>query len=193
MDRPRDAAKVARGCVTLAAAAFFAVILVVVISLGVLSWKTHFPGTNREYLRYLASIVMRYRTAHGALPEGFEQAHTDSGIILPNRGDKYGRGLSYIRCDDRAFFLRSVGANHREEQGLGDDESVYWIDANEVDRETFVRYLTGKTSIAGSSWTDRDGAYSQLQELFGVEASPSSLPPPEVLEESNRPIRSSPK
>jgi hypothetical protein len=92
-------------------------------------WKT-----NEDYLDYLASIVLKYQSKHGNLPGGFETAHKDSGITLPNRGDKFGNSLAYYQFENRAFMFRSYGTNQKDDLGHNDDLDLYYLDGKKVKR-----------------------------------------------------------
>jgi hypothetical protein len=98
---------------------------------------------NETYVDHLASLVLRYQERHGSPPQGFEEAHKESGVALPNRGDKYGRPLIYIKCGDRGFMFRANGDNRKDDLGLGDDVDLYYLDGKRVAREEFIAYLKG--------------------------------------------------
>src|SRR5690606_6649430 len=80
-----------------------------------------------DYLNYLASLDIQYQNKHGAVPESFDQAHSESGVVLPNRGDKYGRGLAYVDFQPDAFMFRSYGVNNHNVLGLGVELGIYYI------------------------------------------------------------------
>jgi len=106
---------------------------------GCSKWKT-----NEDYLNYLASLVIQYQNKHGAVPESFDQAHSESGVVLPNRGDKYGRGLAYVDFQPDAFMFRSYGENNQNDLGFGDDLDIYYIAGKKVPREALIAYLKSK-------------------------------------------------
>lgn len=103
-------------------------------------WKT-----NEEYLDYLASIVLNYQVKHGKLPEHFSVAHDDSGIILPNRGDKNGNGLVYMQFPPNAFVFRSFGRNNKDDSGEGDDLDLYYVRGKKVTRKDFLSHAAAHT------------------------------------------------
>jgi hypothetical protein len=100
-----------------------------------------YPGTNEEYMNYLASIVLQYQKKHGKVPEGFEIAHRESKIVLPNRGDKNGDPYVYRRVGSKAFFFRGYGRDGKNNLGLGDDTDVYYVETKKVNREEFIQYM----------------------------------------------------
>jgi len=106
------------------------------VSSGCSKWKT-----NEDYLDYLASLVIQYQNKKGSVPESFGQAHAESGVTLPNRGDKNGRSLAYVGFQPDAFMFRSYGENNKDDFGLGDDFDIYYIAEKKVTRETLITYL----------------------------------------------------
>ncbi len=97
----------------LAAAAVFAGAIGLIVLMG------HEPAAanlrkNRAYLERLAGIAAGYIARHGEAPDGFDQAlneaHAQTGLILPNRGDADGHGLAYEKLGKRAFALTSTRA-----------------------------------------------------------------------------------
>ena len=72
----------------------------------------------------LGSIVLDFKEEHGHLPDSFEEAHKDSGVVLPNRGDAFGRSLIYKKTGEDSFYFLSYGPNNEFEDGLGDDLKV---------------------------------------------------------------------
>lgn len=123
---------------------------------GCSKWKT-----NEDYMSYLASLVLQYQNKHGAVPEYFELAHTESGVVLPNRGDKYGRGLAYVGFQPDAFMLRSYGENNQNDLGLGDDLDIYYIEGKRVSREDMIAHLKNNQE---SYYWEVYGSWFQKQE-----------------------------
>ena len=77
---------------------------------------------NEKYLKEtLGLIILDYAKKHGEVPENFEEAHDESGIVLPNRGDYFGQSLAYRKIGKMSFYLHSYGANRRDDGGKGDD------------------------------------------------------------------------
>jgi len=94
----------------LAAAAVFAGAIGLIVLMG------HEPAAanlrkNRAYLEHLAGIAAGYIARHGEAPDGFDQAlneaHAQTGLILPNRGDADGHALTYKKLGKRSFALSS--------------------------------------------------------------------------------------
>ena len=98
-------------------------------------------STNEEYLDYLASIVIDYQSKQGAVPESFENAHNASNVVLPNRGDKYGRTLVYFNFPPDAFMFRSYGTNQKDDLGFEDDLDVYYIKTKKTNRSNFISHI----------------------------------------------------
>jgi hypothetical protein len=117
-----------------------ATLIIILIVLPTFLQGLSYPGTNEEYVNYLASIVVQYQRKHGKAPEGFEMAHRESKIVLPHRGDKNG-ALVYRRIGDKAFFLRGYGRDRKDDLGLGDDTDVYYVEMKKVNREEFIQYV----------------------------------------------------
>lgn len=107
---------------------------------GCSRWKT-----NEEYLDYLASIVLTFQVKHGMLPETFSIAHEDSGIILPNRGDRNGNSLVYVRFPPDAFVFRSYGRNNKDDNGSGDDLDIYYVRGKKANRDDFLVHAAAHT------------------------------------------------
>jgi hypothetical protein len=77
---------------------------------------------NCLYLQQtLGGIVLAFQQKHGRLPTTFEEAHAESGVVLPHRGDKFGRPLVYRKISEGAFHFLSYGPNGQPEAGHGDD------------------------------------------------------------------------
>jgi hypothetical protein len=119
--------------------------LISILALALLATSCSRWRTNEEYLDYLASIVIQYQNKHGSFPEHFSVAHEDSGIILPNRGDKNGNGLIYLRFEPNCFMFRSYGANNKDDKGEGDDLDIYYIGGKKVGRTIFKDYVSKNT------------------------------------------------
>lgn len=84
---------------------------------------------NIEYMRdTLAPLVLAFEQSHGEVPESFSQAHDESGIVLPNRGDYYGRSMVYQKRGPNSFRFVSFGANGQYDDGEVDDVVVEFID-----------------------------------------------------------------
>jgi hypothetical protein len=117
---------------------FVALGLLLALGIAVVSCRSR---DNEAYIDSLASLVVRYQERHGSPPDGFETAHAESGVTLPNRGDAYGRALLYHKFGDRGFLFRAYGTNGKNDFGLGDDLDIYYLDRRRVPREAFIRYL----------------------------------------------------
>ncbi|MBN1889307.1 MAG: hypothetical protein JW850_15035 [Thermoflexales bacterium] len=80
---------------------------------------------NCVYIRdTLGAIVLGYQERHGRLPDTFAEAHEESGVVLPNRGDVAGRTLIYVKTGEDSFYFLSYGPNGKNDAGLGDDLKV---------------------------------------------------------------------
>jgi hypothetical protein len=135
-----------------------AALTIILIALLAFLQGHSYPGTNEEYVNYLASIVVQYQKKHGKTPEGFEMAHRESKIVLPHRGDKNG-ALVYRRIGDKAFFFRGFGRDRKDDLGLGDDTDVYYVEMKKVNREEFIQYV--------EQLENRSEAEVTLDDFFG--------------------------
>jgi hypothetical protein len=109
--------------------------------------------TNEDYLDYLASIVIRYQDKHGKVPRVFEEAHEESGITLPNRGDINGGSLGYYALPPNAFMFRALGKNRKDDKGLADDLDIYYVNKAKVGRKEFITELN-RDPIYRESYSD---------------------------------------
>lgn len=125
----------------------FGVILFLIIFGGCgKQWKD-----NSEYINYLSSLIIEFRTKTGHLPESLDETISYLGIRLNNKGDVNGHSLLYVKAGDAAFMIRSYGANGIDELGSGDDYESFCIDKNFVRRDEFILHL--KKEKAGFYWS----------------------------------------
>ncbi|MUG91563.1 hypothetical protein F7734_03295 [Scytonema sp. UIC 10036] len=71
-------------------------------------------------------IVLDFQKKHDRIPSSFEEAHQDSQVILPNRGDAFGNSLIYRKTGESSFYFLSYGMNGKFEDGQGDDLKVIY-------------------------------------------------------------------
>ncbi|KAF3885980.1 MULTISPECIES: hypothetical protein [Nostocales] len=80
---------------------------------------------NCSYLKEkLGKIVLDFQKKHDRIPSSFEEAHKDTQVILPNRGDAFGNPLIYRKTGEKSFYFLSYGVNGKLENGQGDDLKV---------------------------------------------------------------------
>ncbi|MEO8354066.1 MAG: hypothetical protein ABI680_20245 [Chthoniobacteraceae bacterium] len=84
---------------------------------------------NEQYLDRLAIIVCDYHGKKRKLPRHFDDALSESGQTLPNRGDYYGRSYHYLPFQDTAFFFRAH------------DVEVSYVNCKKVSHAEFVKWV----------------------------------------------------
>lgn len=96
---------------------------------------------NQEYLERLARIINRYTEKNHRAPEIFDDALEASWQMLPNRGDADGNNYSYLQIGDRAFVLKTLGANQKNDSGAADDVQVNYLNGNSVTFEELSNWI----------------------------------------------------
>ncbi|MEM9217820.1 MAG: hypothetical protein AAGD25_26205 [Cyanobacteria bacterium P01_F01_bin.150] len=77
---------------------------------------------NVAYLKdVLGGIVLEHRDTNGEVFASFEQSHTASGIVLDQRGDRFGRPLIYYKLGPESFKFHAFGPNGTNDNGGKDD------------------------------------------------------------------------
>lgn len=107
---------------------------------------------NQKYLEKLAGIINRYSEKNDRLPDSVEEA-LEVWEMLPNRGDADGNGYQYIRLSDRIFFMRTLGANQKNDFGAADDVQLNYLNRTSV---TFEQL---------SSWVRSEGTADEKELL----------------------------
>lgn len=96
---------------------------------------------NQEYLERLARIINRYAEKNHRAPEIFDDALNGSWEMVPNRGDADGNNYSYLQIGDRAFVLKTLGANQKNDSGGGDDVQLNYLNGNSVTFEELSSWI----------------------------------------------------
>jgi len=96
---------------------------------------------NQSYLVRIADVVIESKRTLGRLPGSIDEALENSKRKLPHRGDINGRMVHYLNLGNRAFIIRSVGLNRKDEGGAGDDVQLNFADEMQVSLEELSRFL----------------------------------------------------
>lgn len=96
---------------------------------------------NQEYLERLARIINRYTEKNHRAPGIFDDALGASWEMVPNRGDADGNNYSYLQIGDRAFVLKTLGANQKNDSGADDDVQLNYLNGNSVTLEELSNWI----------------------------------------------------
>lgn len=119
------------------------ILALVVVALCLFTYES--PASNKakntQYLERLAGIINSYTEANNRTPEIFDDALEASWEMLPNRGDADGNSYSYLRISDRAYVLKTLGANQKNDSGALDDVQLHYLNGNPVTFEELSSYI----------------------------------------------------